>query len=81
MNAEIDPADPNPATEEPSVPLVDLETIATDLADVEIALARLANGSYWADEVTGAPLPDELLASSPTARRIPDPPAASPPTA
>ncbi len=64
---EADPAD------DQAEPPVDLEPIATDLVDVEIALARLENGSYWTDEVTGEALPDELLASSPTARRAPSP--------
>jgi RNA polymerase-binding transcription factor DksA len=47
----------------------DLERIAGDLADVERALERLDDGSYWADEVTGEQLSDELLAGDPTARR------------
>lgn len=47
----------------------DLERIAGDLADVERALERLDDGSYWTDEVTGDPLPDELLADDPTTRR------------
>jgi len=50
---------------------VDLDGIAADLADVEIALARLASGTYWTDEVTGVPLPEELLHAAPTARRLP----------
>jgi len=53
----------SPATEP------DLERIAGDLADVERALERLDDGSYWTDEVTGETLPDELLAADPTARR------------
>ena len=47
----------------------DLDAIARDLADVETALARLDEGTYRLDEVTGEPLPDELLAARPTARR------------
>lgn len=61
-----------------AAPEPDLDAIARDLADVETALARLADGSYWRDEVTGAPLPDEVLAARPTARRLDDAP---PPTA
>jgi RNA polymerase-binding transcription factor DksA len=34
-----------------------------------IALARLEAGSYWTDEVTGQPIPDDVLATRPTARR------------
>lgn len=51
---------------------LDLDTAERDLADVEIALARLDSGDYWRDEVTGAELPDELLAARPTARRLAD---------
>lgn len=48
---------------------VELDGMERDLADVETALARLDAGSYWTCEVSGAPLPDELLARRPTARR------------
>lgn len=47
----------------------DLDAIERDLADVELALARLDSGEYWRDEISGAELPDELLAVRPTARR------------
>lgn len=53
---------------------LDLDAIETDLADVEIALARLESGQYWTCEVSGAPLDDELLAANPTARRLPGQP-------
>jgi len=59
-----------PESAPPPTP-VDIDAIAADLADVEVALARLEAGTYWTDEVTGDPLPDELLAASPTARRLP----------
>jgi RNA polymerase-binding transcription factor DksA len=52
----------------PSPPL-DLAAITRDLADVEVALARLDAGTYWVDEVTGAELPAAMLADRPTARR------------
>lgn len=52
----------------PAAPL-DLDGIERDLADVEVALARLDAGTYWTDEVTGEPLASELLAAHPTARR------------
>ena len=32
-------------------------------------MARLDAGTYWTDEITGAPLGDELLAADPVARR------------
>ncbi len=53
---------------------IDLDAIETDLADVETALARLEAGTYWTDEISGQPLPDELLAEHPTARRLPQMP-------
>ena len=49
---------------------LDLNAIERDLADVEVALARLDAGTYWTDEITGAELPSELLAANPTARRL-----------
>lgn len=48
-----------------------IDTIERDLADVEAALARLDAGTYWTDEVTGRPLPSDLLARQPLARRDP----------
>lgn len=60
----------SPVSDAQNIPL-DLKQIETDLADVEIALSRLEAGTYWTDEVTGQPLPDELLAQRPTARRNP----------
>jgi RNA polymerase-binding transcription factor DksA len=53
-------------------PRLDLDGIERDLADVELALARLDSGEYWTDEVTGAAIPDEHLAEHPTARRLAD---------
>ncbi|KGA21383.1 hypothetical protein GM51_2150 [freshwater metagenome] len=48
---------------------LDLDAIEQDLADVDTALARLDADTYWTDEVTGAPLSEDLLAQRPTARR------------
>ena len=48
---------------------VDLDRIERDLDGVEAALARLDAGTYWTDEITGAPLSEALLASDPVARR------------
>jgi RNA polymerase-binding transcription factor DksA len=53
-----------------SKPPLDLDGIEQDLADVEVALARLDAGTYWTDEVTGAELPHDLLTANPTARRL-----------
>ena len=47
---------------------LDLDAIAADLADVEVALSRLEAGTYFTDEVTGEPLPADFLAANPTAR-------------
>ncbi|HEY5875033.1 MAG TPA: hypothetical protein VIT64_07020 [Ilumatobacteraceae bacterium] len=62
--------DPDHQAENAPAP-VDLDAIAGDLADVELALARLDSGTYWTDEVTGEPLSDDLLAAAPTVRRNP----------
>lgn len=61
-----------PAIEPAAGPRLDLDGIERDLADVELALARLDSGEYWTDEVTGASIPDEHLAEHPTARRLAD---------
>ena len=45
------------------------DAIEADLAAVEVALSRLDAGTYWTDEVTGEPLPEELLHANPAARR------------
>ncbi len=50
-------------------PRADLDAIERDLAGVEAALQRLDDGSYWTDEVTGEPIPDEVLANDPVTRR------------
>ena len=47
------------------------ERIERDLAGVETALQRLDAGTYWTDEATGEPIPDEALAADPVARRTP----------
>ncbi len=66
LGATMEPETDAPlATREP----LDLDGIERDLADVEVALARLDAGTYWTDEVTGDPLPESLLGERPTARR------------
>lgn len=69
MSDVSDVSDVTDAPDGPDAP--DLDAIERDLADVELALARLDSGEYWRDEVTGDELPDELLAQRPTARRVP----------
>jgi RNA polymerase-binding transcription factor DksA len=59
------------ADDPPHGSTLDLDALQRELADVETALARLDAGTYWVDEVTGQPLPDALLATTPTARRMP----------
>ena len=49
-----------------------LDTIETDLADVELALARLDAGTYDVCEACGATLRDDVLAAAPTSRRCAD---------
>ena len=58
-----------PPDETAATPTVDLDAIERDLAAVEVALERLSDGTYWTDEVTGQPIPDDVLAADPTARR------------
>lgn len=48
---------------------LDLDAIDQDLTDVETALQRLDAGTYFVDEITGAPLSQDLLNANPTARR------------
>ena len=48
---------------------LDLDAIDQDLTDVETALQRLDAGTYFVDEITGAPLSREMLNANPTARR------------
>ena len=49
---------------------VDLDTVERELAAVEVALDRLADGTYWTDEVTGEPITDVVLTHDPLARRV-----------
>jgi hypothetical protein len=59
-----------PVGEPPSVTTpVDLDAVEHDLTAVEVALNRLADGTYWTDEVTGQPIPEHVLVNNPLARR------------
>lgn len=49
--------------------VIDLVAIEADLDGVQAALTRLADGTYWTDEVSGDPIPDEVLAGAPLTRR------------
>lgn len=50
---------------------LNLDAIETDLADVEKALARLDDGTYWTDENTQQPIDPAHLAAHPTSRTNP----------
>ena len=49
-----------------------IEAIERDLNDVDVAMDRLEKGTHFSDEVTGAPLRPEFLATNPLARRNPN---------
>ena len=56
--SDLEPAsspETGPARDRDLSRALDLDRIEADLADVEIALARLDSGEYWRDEVTGQP--------------------------
>jgi RNA polymerase-binding transcription factor DksA len=58
----------DPSSNVPIEGALDLDAIATDLDAVDAALARLEDGTYFTDEVTGLPLDPAVLAERPTAR-------------
>ena len=45
------------------------DAVELDLNDVDAAMARLEKGTYFIDEITGAPIQTDFLASNPLARR------------
>ncbi len=65
-----DPAgSPTAVEESPGRARADLDQVERDLAGVESALDRLDAGTYWTDEVTGEPIPDDVLIANPVTRR------------
>lgn len=68
-------APPQGATPEPSADPdrtpgeIDVAAIEADLDGVQAALTRLADGTYWTDEVSGEPIPAAVLQANPLARR------------
>ena len=64
----MDPVSDTSARQTDGTP-IDLDRIEQDLADVDVALGRLEDGTYWTCEVTGAEIPAEKLAENPTLRR------------
>lgn len=49
---------------------IDLDAIERDLTDVQTALDRLNEGTYWVDEVSGEEIPADVLAERPTVRSV-----------
>jgi RNA polymerase-binding transcription factor DksA len=45
-----------------------LESLETELAEIEAAVERIDNGTYGVDEVTGKPIDAARLEAQPTAR-------------
>jgi RNA polymerase-binding transcription factor DksA len=62
------PADQGSETFERAKDLSILERLETDLAEIEAALARIDEGTYGVDEVTGDPIDPQRLDALPTAR-------------
>ena len=48
-----------------------IDAIELDLNAVDAAMDRLEKGTYFTDEITGAPLETNFLMSNPLARRNP----------
>jgi RNA polymerase-binding transcription factor DksA len=46
-----------------------VDAIERDLNDVDFAMDRLEKGTYFSDEITGAPLQTDFLTANPIARR------------
>jgi len=46
-----------------------VDAIELDLNDVDVAMDRLEKGTYFSDEITGAPLQTDFLTANPLARR------------
>ncbi len=46
-----------------------VDSIERDLNDVDVAMDRLEKGTYFSDEITGAPLQTDFLTANPLARR------------
>ena len=62
------PADTASDTFEREKDLSILEQLESELAELQAALARIDNGTYGIDEVTGDPIDPERLEALPTAR-------------
>ncbi len=62
------PADVGSETFEREKDLSILESLESELAEIEAALRRVDEGTYGVDEVTGEPIDPERLEVQPTAR-------------
>jgi RNA polymerase-binding transcription factor DksA len=62
------PADEGSETFEREKDLSILESLEAELAEIEAALARIDDGTYGVDEVTGDPIDEARLDALPTAR-------------
>lgn len=60
---------PEPGSIAASLSLDDLAVLEKDFDGVDAALQRLADGSYWTDEITGEPLAADVLETDPIARQ------------
>lgn len=59
----------DPSATDASIAEIDIAGIEADLDGVQAALDRLADGTYWTDEVTGEAIATDVLAADPLARR------------
>jgi RNA polymerase-binding transcription factor DksA len=65
---KYDPADRGTDTFEREKDLSILESLETELAEIEAAIERIDQGTYGIDEVTGAPIDPARLEAVPVAR-------------
>jgi len=66
------PAGVDLAADEVDVDVALLDAIERDLADVEVALARIDDGTYGSCEVCGGPIAEAELVRSPATRLCQD---------
>jgi RNA polymerase-binding transcription factor DksA len=72
---KYDPADRGTDTFEREKDLSILESLETELAEIEAAIERIDQGTYGIDELTGAPIDPARLEAVPIARTNVDAPA------
>jgi RNA polymerase-binding transcription factor DksA len=64
----FDPADTASDTTQRTEDLSILESLEAELADIDAALGRVADGTYGIDQLTGEPIDPARLEAVPTAR-------------